>query len=164
MEEEEPAGEEEDEDDERVALGQITRCANCTTAYARSDDPSQCASDRAADRGLPVPCCTTPRARFDLMGLTMRTPSWRYTAWCAWDGARLRPRLDSCAAVELFDHRLDAAPYDVDGEAEHVNRAGEPALREVEAALRRQWTERWEAAYEATTNPPREPYDTWIQV
>ena len=122
------------------ALGQITRCTNCTLAYlhAAGDYARSCRFDRAADRGLPVPCCTTPRSQFDAMGLSMRTAEWRYTTWCGWDGAQLRPKWHNCSAPELFDHRNDTSPYDVDGPFEHVNLAGQPALRDVEQRLRAQ--------------------------
>ena len=120
---------------ERVALGQITRCFNCSLAYRASNDPTQCAHDRAADRRFPVPCCTTPREAFDVMGLTVRTSDWRYTLWCSWDGKLLQPRLHNCSSAELFDHRNDTSMFDVDGPWEHHNLAGKPDFAAVETGL-----------------------------
>jgi len=75
----------------------------------------------------------------DVMGMSVRTPGWRYTLYCAWDGAALRPKLDPqvfCAHAELFDHRQDHALWDVDN-FENENLAGRPEVAAEEATLRR---------------------------
>ena len=41
------------------------------------------------------------------MGYSIRTSSWRYTEWAAWDGALLKPRWNVSAGVELYDHAAD---------------------------------------------------------
>ena len=75
----------------------------------------------------------------DVMGMSVRTPGWRYTLYCAWDGAALRPKLDPwqvyCAHAELFDHRQDHALWDVDN-FENENLAGRPEVAAEEATLR----------------------------
>ena len=35
-------------------------------------------------------CVSTPREEFHLMGYSVRTPGWRYTAWLFWDPRRLQ--------------------------------------------------------------------------
>ena len=35
-------------------------------------------------------CVSTPREEFHLMGYSVRTPGWRYTAWMFWDARRLQ--------------------------------------------------------------------------
>ena len=37
-------------------------------------------------------CNDVDKANFTHMGVTMRTPRWRYTRWMRWDGAKLLPR------------------------------------------------------------------------
>merc|ERR1712222_152972 len=45
----------------------------------------------------------------DVMGLSVRTPRWRYTAWYAWDKHALAPvPTDGPSPLrELYDHRGD---------------------------------------------------------
>lgn len=48
------------------------------------------------------------RAAFPFMGYTIRTTEWRFTAWYAWNGSALAPRMHSRPhSVELYDHRED---------------------------------------------------------
>jgi iduronate 2-sulfatase len=120
-----------------AAYSQISRCRNCTLAYANLS--AQCTYDAAADVGFSVPCALADRTAFDAMGLSVRTRDWRFGAYCRWDGARLAPDLANCseANLELFDHRGDFAagvPF-FRAEAEGQNLALEPALRGVRDAL-----------------------------
>ena len=130
------------------ALSEITRCYDCRMAYKFSNDPTQCRRDRTADHSYPVPCCTTPRAEFEFIGLSMRTNSWRYTRYCRWDGQRLRPEFTNCLDEALFDHRNDTERYEVD-DFEHVNHAGEDAYAAVEASLRSELMAAFRHAYSA---------------
>lgn len=116
-----------------AAFSQITRCKNCTLAYGA--EAAQCEWDARADAdAFTVPCALAPRAAFDTMGLSIRTAAWRYTVWCAWDGAVLAPNLTACSERQLFDHSHDGT----DGEqplfrpeAEGVDVASDPALAHV---------------------------------
>ena len=120
-----------------AALGQISRCRNCSRAYPRTDSAyewHECEYDALADQNYTVPCTRTPSRQFDFMGLSVRTPEWRYSTFCAWDGPRLAPDWSRCSSVELFDHRGDTPRWDAD--TEHANLAGQPQLADVERALR----------------------------
>ena len=120
-----------------AAFSQMTRCNNCSLAYA--GEAAQCAFDADADARFAVPCALTPRADFDVMGLSIRTRDWRFTTWCAWDGERLAANLSACDARydELFDHRGQAGRQPLfDPEAEAENQAANPALADVREALR----------------------------
>ena len=115
-----------------AAFSQITRCTNCTLAYARAlpEYRNACHWDARADAAsFTVPCCTTPRERFDWMGVSVRTASWRLTRWCAWNGTTLNPRWQGCEAArdELFDHRADRSLFDVDS-FDNKNVADLPSL------------------------------------
>ena len=123
--------------DAPAAFGQITRCRNCTRSYIHAA-PAQlagCALDARSDAAnWTVPCCFTDKTLFDWMGVTVRTADWRLTAWCGWDGAALAMRWDNCTGVELFDHRGDAALFDVDS-FENENVAADPGLAQVREEL-----------------------------
>ena len=116
-----------------AALAQVTRCRNCSASYPHTESPyewHECEFDAKADAQYSVPCTWTPMSEVDVMGMSVRTPGWRYTLYCAWDGAALRPKLDQvhCAHAELFDHRQDHALWDVDN-FENENLAGRATLR-----------------------------------
>ena len=52
-----------------------------------------------------------------LMGYSLRTPEWRYTAWFLWNSTKLQPNWEAVEAEELYDHRSEAglsAPADFD--------------------------------------------------
>ena len=119
-----------------AAFSQISRCRNCSLAYA--NESAQCAWDAAADAArFAVPCALAPRADFDFMGLSVRTREWRLSAFCVWNGAALAPDMANCSSVELFDHRADFAPGAplFDAEAELDNLADDPAYADVRAQL-----------------------------
>ena len=135
-------GEEGGGDDDAAAFSQITRCRNCSRAYPGDGADygvASCGYDARADPATKytVPCAKTPRAAFDWMGYSVRTRAWRYSLWCAWDGARLAPDWRNCTGDELFDHRgdVDLPPYAPD-RVENENLAGAPALAATQAALR----------------------------
>jgi iduronate 2-sulfatase len=131
-----------------AAFSQVTRCWNCSAAYAGSGGGSaQCAYDAAADAGAyAVPCALTPRAQFDLMALSVRTAQWRYSTVCAWAGGALAPDLRNCSSSALYDHRRDAAWPVFTGEGEEVSVAGDPALAPVVQALHARLAEEFGAA------------------
>lgn len=81
-----PATNDDRDDDDNVAFSQ----------YPRPADYPQTNSDR-------------PRlAEIRLMGYSMRTPYFRYTAWLRFDAMRFRRNWSAVVAEELYDHRLDA--------------------------------------------------------
>ena len=136
-----------------AAFSQITRCVNCTQACKRSSFSSLnsplrrccCADTASGDRGCfadsvdapkyLVPCAHTPRSQFDYMGMSVRTSDWRYSTFCAWDGATLAADWDRCHGAELYDHRRDTQIYDVDDNGEPFNLAGQAATTGVEEQL-----------------------------
>jgi iduronate 2-sulfatase len=69
----------------------------------------------------------------EIMGYTMRTDRYRFTAWVDRRDPTAEPY-----ALELYDHTVDPQ--------ETVNLARQPAQREVVAQLRRQWLAGWRAA------------------
>ncbi len=125
-----------DDSGDAAAFSQITRCSNCTRAYAGVNASDECRWDAAADRQFLVPCCATPKAEFAWMGMSVRTKQWRFTVWCRWDGRRLAPDFDACAprSEELFDHRGGKHAFDPEGE--EVNVAVDPAHAAVKEELR----------------------------
>jgi hypothetical protein len=121
------------------AFSQITRCLNCSAAYAGAD-AAQCAWDEGSDgaRGFAVPCALMPRTEFDWMGVSIRTAEWRYSVYCRWDGGRLAPDFTRCSSVGLFNHSgegLQQPLFDPDAGRESVNLAGQPEVAAVQAAL-----------------------------
>ena len=52
-------------------------------------------------------CNEVPRADFDFMGYSIRTPDWRLTLWLRWNGTALAAHWDGPAAVELYNHTGD---------------------------------------------------------
>lgn len=64
-------------------------------------------------------CDDVARADFTHMGLSLRTPDYRFTRWFPWDGKTLQPVWTAAAdavAVELYDHRGDTG-MSFEGEA-----------------------------------------------
>jgi hypothetical protein len=59
-----------------------------------------------------------------------------------WDGTVLAPIWDQMIGEELYDHRTDTEPFDIDG-FEGESLAADPAMDEIKeelvAALRRGW-------------------------
>ena len=78
----------------------------------------------------------TPREQFAYMGYSLRTDQWRYTFWARWEPT-MHPVLSEPAGEELYDHRLDTAPFDVD-DFEYKNLADDPEHVQVKAELRQQ--------------------------
>jgi hypothetical protein len=118
-----------------AAFSQITRCWNCSAAYAGAD--AQCAWDDAADGGrFAVPCALAPRTAFDAMGFSARTAAWRYSVFCGWDGGRLAPRWANCSSEQLYDHAGEGGQPLFDPERELANLAGDPRCAAVQRQLR----------------------------
>ena len=117
-----------------AAFSQISRCTNCSLAYG--NESGQCAYDAAVDAAYSVPCALAPAPDFDVMGMSIRTADFRYSAYCAWDGASLAANFSQCSSFELFDHRGESgvAPYfRPDGEL--VNVVDEEAFADVRDQL-----------------------------
>jgi hypothetical protein len=61
------------------------------------------------------------------MGYSLRSETWRLTIWARWDNVTLCPDwADPGNAVELYDHRTDTTPLDLDS-FENVNVATDAA-------------------------------------
>ena len=57
-------------------------------------------------------CAFVSKRDFKYMGYSLRTPTWRYTEYAAWDGQKLCPMWNSsvpCVYSELYDHTGDGA-------------------------------------------------------
>ena len=90
-------------------------------------------------------CTQTNSSMFFAMGRSIRSRDWRYTRWMRWDGLLLEPVWESVVAEELYDHRGDTEPYDVDG-WENANLAAEPSLAAVKVGLAQALKLGWRAA------------------
>jgi len=129
-----------------AAFSQITRCSNCTAAYAGDNNASQCAWDAAADRAFTVPCCMAPREGFDFMGLSVRTREWRYSVFCRWNGTLLAPDFGACSSEQLYDHRGEGALQPLfRPDAECTNLAGSAIYASVKEALHARVVEQFAA-------------------
>jgi hypothetical protein len=73
-------------------------------------------------------CTTTASSDFFAMGYSVRSVDWRYTRWMVWDGASLSPLWDSVIGEELYDHRGDVKPFDID-RFENINLAMDKSVR-----------------------------------
>jgi len=81
-------------------------------------------------------CLLVERSRFAFMGVSVRTETWRYSEWRAWDGAALAPVWAAPpVGVELYSHAGDAGNITTYDDFEVVNQHGDPALAGVEAEL-----------------------------
>eukprot|EP01052_Picozoa_sp_SAG31_P006796 SAG31_NODE_317_length_17813_cov_5.788585_3_plen_170_part_00 len=87
-------------------------------------------------------CVSTPREKFTVMGLSVRVPEWRYTAWMWWDGSKLKSDFSRApAGVELYAHKGDTeADFDL---FENENVAAEPQNKEVLAQLHAMAVKQW---------------------
>ena len=52
-------------------------------------------------------CNNTPRNKFNFMGYSIRTATWRYTCWYHWKQDKLEADWDGEYAEELYDHKGD---------------------------------------------------------
>eukprot|EP01043_Picozoa_sp_COSAG02_P062008 COSAG02_NODE_8454_length_2566_cov_74.215241_1_plen_169_part_00 len=55
-------------------------------------------------------CASVAKQDFKYMGYSIRTPTWRYTEYAAWNGMQLCPVWNAsvpCAYSELYDHTGD---------------------------------------------------------
>ena len=69
----------------------------------------------------------------DFMGLSIRTPEWRYTQWHPWNGTVLDVVWETMTGVELYAHAGDdGTSFDA---WENVNVAGDPQHAAAEAEL-----------------------------
>ena len=121
------------------AYSQITRCSNCTMAYAHDETSYQrgCAADREDNADFTVPCALTPAASYDYMGMSVRTDDWRYSIWCKWQGRQGTLAVDwtQCKLPELYNHTADSALFDVQTAAYFHNVAGAPRTASMQSKL-----------------------------
>jgi arylsulfatase A-like enzyme len=118
----------------QYAFSQFPRCT-CTYATAAPDArngtcpqvyknawTSESGATGAANHHV---CLFTPASDFDWMGYSVRSNTWRYTLFVAWDGAALAPRWGAVAGEELYAHaETSPAMEDFDGPySEPLNRA-----------------------------------------
>ena len=69
----------------------------------------------------------------DFMGLSIRTPEWRYTQWHPWNGTVLDVVWETMTGVELYTHTGDdGTSFDA---WENVNVAGRPQYAAIESEL-----------------------------
>jgi hypothetical protein len=131
-------------------------------AYSFASGLAACAKDRAVDAARYLtPCAETPREQIDWMGFSVRTADWRYSVFCRWNGAALRPDFDRCAPAELYNHTRDQSLYDVDDNGEQENLAGRAGVeqreRELKALLMRRFHSKiagWGGANSGNDKPP----------
>lgn len=101
---------------------------------------------------MDVDCEQVPRAKFDLMGYSVRTTEWRFTEWRMWDGVTLQARWDLPAnATELYDHRTPSADI---FSTETVNLAADPKYEPIRKMLQAQLREAFDAPAPPTPAPP----------
>ena len=81
------------------------------------------------------PSCWSTNKELEWMGYTVRSPSWRFTEWYAWNQTSLCPIRADNAPMELYDHRNDTALFDPDV-AEYRNVARAKENLEVVSRLR----------------------------
>jgi iduronate 2-sulfatase len=108
-----------------VAFSEYPRCAPPETPW---DDRSSCVK--------------TERKNFNVMGLSVRVPEWRYTAWMLWNGTLLVPDFGrEPVGVELYEHAGDTeADFDM---YENVNVAADPAHKATVAELHAMAVKQW---------------------
>jgi arylsulfatase A-like enzyme len=106
------------------------------SAYALSVYPRCPASANASLYWQDNDCMTTERTAFRFMGLSLRTPRWRYTEWLPWNASLQADWYTpgAAAGVELYDHAGDDGTT-FDGPWEQANLAGDPAHAAVQAQL-----------------------------
>lgn len=106
-----------------VAFSEYPRCAPPETPW---DDRSSCVS--------------TPREKFTVMGLSVRVPEWRYTAWMYWNGTLLVPDFGrDPAGIELYAHSGDMeANFDM-FENDNVASKHQAIVNELHAMAVTQW-------------------------
>eukprot|EP01006_Ploeotia_vitrea_P045533 TRINITY_DN66951_c0_g1_i3.p1 TRINITY_DN66951_c0_g1~~TRINITY_DN66951_c0_g1_i3.p1 ORF type:complete len:526 (+),score=35.83 TRINITY_DN66951_c0_g1_i3:39-1616(+) len=66
-------------------------------------------------------CIEVEKQNFEYMGVSMRTPDWRYTEWLTWNGTQLKPNWNDSRGVELYSH-IDDDGTDLN-RFENVNQA-----------------------------------------
>ena len=106
----------DDESSDVVAMTQFPRCV-----FGMQFGPE--------NTSLPLwalnDCDGIQRSDFSHMGLSIRTPRWRFTRWYPWNGSALEPQWNSPAAkiaMELYDHEGDDGT-DFNGNHEAMNLA-----------------------------------------
>lgn len=93
------------------------------------------------DLSLDHSCDGVKRDQITVMGYTIRTPLWRYTAWLPWNASLLAADWSEPAGwkwgMELYNHSSDTG-MDLDCQAETVNLAYKPEHNATRQTLHRQ--------------------------
>lgn len=113
----------------KKAFSQIGRCS--CGAFASCGGALEC--DANACARVPVP-------QFDFIGYSMRSDSWRFTAWVPFDNSTMRVDWSRLAATELYDLQGDdGSNFDFDGYNVNVaaahNATCAEMLEELKAAV-----------------------------
>lgn len=81
--------------------------------------------------------CFKPYDQIEVIGLSVRTSTFRMTDWTAWNASANRPALGTVIATELYDHRGDTGMGKQAFDAfEVVNLAHETEFVQVVSELR----------------------------
>eukprot|EP00943_MAST-04B_sp_MAST-4B-sp1_P002911 g2911.t1 len=109
----------------KYAFSEISRCKNCTLAYAKTGSANECIWDDSVDgKDYTVPCATTPRSLIDYMGFSVYTANYyRYSIFCKWNGEKLRAFAAGCKYPELYNLRNNSNKRFVPENGEIINLA-----------------------------------------
>ena len=120
-------------------------------------------------------CVHTDRTKFAVMGCSVRTSGWRYTAWLHWDGSRLMADFSQPpVGEELYAHAED------DGSSmdafENVNLADNTTYAPVKEEMHKLAVAHWnvkpnvaDRVVGASSSPPEDPelllqqFEVWDQ-
>ena len=99
-----------------AAYSQMARCLLCQASDSKKGrcPPGVKAGEVYSPYVGKDDCANVPREEIGWMGFTMRTPSWRFTTWVAWNGEALRPDWTKVNATELYAHDCDTPLCDND--------------------------------------------------
>ena len=96
------------------AISQLRRCPYLKTETPRANHPE--------DKWAAI-CSRKHKESGSVMGYSLRTSQWRYTAWFHYDNDLHRPFLErSLLFEELYDHRSPHDLTDLEGELENLLR------------------------------------------
>jgi iduronate 2-sulfatase len=126
-----------DEPDQRIKEG----------AYSQY---SRCPGDRFWPKRMKGPdwywnnCELVPADKITSMGYTVRTASWRFTEWYAWDGDNCVAMFDAILGFELYEHSHDPDVPVVYDKTENVNLANDPRFASTVTSMRRRLRKRFD--------------------
>ena len=117
-----------------AAFTQMARCFSghidaATGACGRGGTGRACTYSPFAS---PDACTSSLPTEIEFMGYSIRTESWRYTEWVAFDGTSLRPIWTQLNATELYAHSIETVnSFDT----ENLNLATNESYASVMVAL-----------------------------